>query len=127
MAESLTELIEDVIDIFNEIDVTDLKLNVLAAPPDKANERQAWIEVVDYEQTSYNIRTANLNAYFILGPITSRHLYYPRGLKLMDAILEETKLAGEPVHWNFVRPTATEGSIGEYLAVQATGYGMVDV
>ena len=126
MAESLTELIEDVIDIFNEIDVTGLKLNVLTAPPDKANKGNAWVEVSEYEQATYASRRANLSAYFILGPITSRSQLYHQALKLMDAILEETKLAGEPVTWDFVRPAPTEAAIGEYLSVQAIGHGMVD-
>ena len=126
MAESLTELIEDVLDVFDEIDVTGLNLNVLTAPPDKVNKGQAWVEVSEYSQESYNSRRVNMSAYFILGPITSRSQLYPTALKLMDAILEETKLAGEPVDWNFVRPALAEGSSGEYLAVQAIGYGMVD-
>ena len=126
MAATLPELIDEVLDIFREIDVTGLKLNVLTAPPDKANKGNAWVEVNEYSQESYNSRRVNLSAHFILGPITSRSVLYPSALKLMDAILEETKLAGEPITWDFVRPVPTEAAIGEYLAVQAIGYGMVD-
>ena len=126
MAESLTELIEDVIDVFNEIDVTGVKLTVRSAPPDKVNKNDVWVEVSEYSQETYSSRRVNLSAYFILGPITSRSTLYPAALKLMDAILEETKLAGEPVDWNFVRPALAEGSSGEYLSIQAIGYGVVD-
>ena len=126
MAATLPELIDEVLDIFREIMIAGVKVNVLTAPPDKVNKGDAWVEISEYEQETYANRRANLSAHFILGPLTSRRQLYPSALKLLDAILDETKLAGEPVTWNFVRPAPTEAAIGEYLSVQAIGYGMVD-
>lgn len=126
MATSLAGLLSNLRTMFGDLSVSGLRVNVLPSPPDKVNRGDAWIEVTDYNQTTYGHRRVELTAYFQIGPLTSRSRWYPQLVELLDELLDVTKLEGDPVTWTTIRPAVSEVASVEFLSVQALGYGVVD-
>ena len=127
MASSLPTLIDELNTLLSEINVPDFSIQVLETPPDNPNSGNAWVEITDYTQTGYGQRRAQIAAQVLVGPLTSRRLWYPIALEVCDALFDQLDTRDDDaIHFTTIRPGVGDGSAGEMLAVIALGYGQID-